>query len=349
MKKVAPVIALVATLPLAVAGCSRPTGDLGVEDDVELTRLPPEYDPVEELLIGWDPELDNFFVELTMVASRHVAVTVAVGAHDDAERIGDLLEFYLPPDAPVRLLELPVDSVWVRDFGPLVVFDAHGARSIVDLTYPGTEPDDHFPETVARDVWGGRIQAAPVGLDGGNLLADGAGRCLTTTYALAPDRFSGTEGELRRYLHDLFGCRQLFILPELEREGTGHVDMYTMIPGPGRVLVGHYDAQVDSENAALLDRVAAELAQGGFEVTRIPMGDNYDGQFRTYTNALALNGALIVPIYLRSDRGQREALEILATAYPGREIVPIISDEMIELGGAVHCATSTLPATRSRP
>jgi agmatine/peptidylarginine deiminase len=74
------------------------------------------------------------------------------------------------------------------------------------------------------------------------------------------------------------------------------------------------------------------------------MPDNDRRQvFRTYTNAVALNGVVLVPVYRQHQTGRGAALRTFRQAFPGRAIVPIESDGIADLAGAVHCMTMQVP------
>jgi agmatine deiminase len=55
------------------------------------------------------------------------------------------------------------------------------------------------------------------------------------------------------------------------------------------------------------------------------------------------NDAVLVPVYDSDPAVERAALDILAGAFPQREIVPVPSDGFALDGGAVHCITQTVP------
>ncbi|MCA9581958.1 MAG: agmatine deiminase family protein, partial [Myxococcales bacterium] len=62
----------------------------------------------------------------------------------------------------------------------------------------------------------------------------------------------------------------------------------------------------------------------------------------SYTNALAVNGRVLVPVYDEDTRYQNQALAVFKQAYPNHDIVPINSDGIIYWSGAIHCVTMTL-------
>ena len=239
----------------------------------------------------------------------------------------------------VRFTILALDSVWIRDYGPLVVRTTGGGYQVVDLRYDGRQWDDRLPARLAS-AWGVPVRDVPLVLEGGNLLSDGAGSCLTTEALLSDNGYSVTR--IRRILRDHLGCTRTIILAPLEGEATEHVDMFTTITGPGQVMVGSYDTSEDPVNARVLDSAARQLAAAGFRVRRVPMPSNQDGVYRTYTNSLAVGGKVLVPVYPDDRRHEARALQIFQQAYPGRVIVPVDSAEIIQRDGAVHCVTMTV-------
>lgn len=311
--------------------------------DDTAARMPGEWEPVSDLVVAWDPELGDFIVAMIAGAWGHAAITVVV---DQTGDVGDLeqalagIGLHLED---VSVLVTPNQSIWVRDFGPLVVDLADGRRRVNDLHYFAGEDDDRFPDAITRARWTSwDLAEVPLLMEGGNLLSDGRGRCVTSDAAL--ESGDGADASLLRIiLRRYFGCTRTVILPALDREPTGHVDMYVTITGPGRALIGRYHPDDDPVNARRLDRAAALLRRAGFAVTRIPMPDNRDGIFRTYTNAAAINEVVLVPVYPEDVSDEADALAAFATAYPGREIVPIDASVVITLDGAVHCATMTVP------
>lgn len=306
-------------------------------------RMPGEWEPVSDLLLAWDPELERFFVEVIAGALGQARITMAINHAGEADDIDRALAAAGLEPGEIELLVTPVQSVWVRDFGPLVVELADGRRRVNDLHYFAGEDDDRFPAVMTAVRWTDWQRAeVPLLMEGGNLLSDGRGRCVTTDAALEGD--DGADADLLRLLlRRYFGCTRTVILPALEREPTGHVDMYVTIPGPGRALVGRYHPDDDPTNARRLDRAAAMMRRAGFSVTRIPMPANDDGVFRTYTNAAAINDVVLVPVYPEDVADEAEALALFAAAYPGRHVVPIDASLIITLDGAVHCATMTIP------
>ncbi len=315
--------------------------------------LPGEFEPAERLIVAWDDYLADFLLDVMAAAwdQVHITVLLAPGQPDDLLTEG-LTDAGLDPWL-IEEVRVPIGSVWVRDFGPLVVRNQRGARHIVDFAYYLDDIEDDLPSALGRRLWPNwPVKRSSLDIEGGNLLSDGRGQCITTAGYVDDDMApidTIDDVSLRRELRAKLGCRRLVILPPLLGEPTGHVDMFATITSPGEVLLGRFDPDLDPDNAARLDRAERILREAGFRVRRIPMAYHGDGVFRSYTNSLAINKVVIVPVYPESPEGEAEALAAFQAAYPGRRIVPVIASDIIPLYGAVHCATMTVAAPPDKP
>jgi agmatine/peptidylarginine deiminase len=303
-------------------------------------RLPGEFEPVTDVLLVWHDAHAVFLADVIAEVRDQARVTILAPPDSDRGDIEQELVAAAVDPSHVEVFETPVDSIWIRDFGPKTVLRRQGPARLLDLGYRERETDDRLPVALARSLWQRSIVRVPLTLDGGNLMSDGQGTCLTTTAGVMesnvePNTF---RERLRKYL----GCTETIVLPELEDEPTGHVDMMVTITGPRQAIVAEADVGAPPEIVEELDWTAILLEDEGFVVRRVRMPDPSDGVFRSYTNAVAVNGVVLVPAYPEFPEHDAEALEVFAEAYPGREIVAIDSSGLIELDGAIHCATQTL-------
>jgi agmatine deiminase len=309
--------------------------------------LPGEFEDVEELLIAWADaawSLGTFYVRLVDAAAWRVPVTIIISSSSDANY---LREAFTERDMNVdniSFLVSDLDSIWIRDYGPLAVRRRDGTMRYLDGRYYfGRWYDDVFPTLLANHR-STPVSRPPLEMEGGNLQSDGAGRCITTEYLIEQNSGFGYDADdVRQVLRNYFGCQQTVFLPTMDGEGTGHVDMAATITAPGEVVVGYYPSGEDYRNAPRLDEAAARLERAGFVVRRIPMPDNSGRRvFRSYTNGLAVDGALLMPVYDYDRRYEDEAVAVYSAAYPGRDIVPIDSESIIHWAGAIHCVTMTM-------
>ena len=308
--------------------------------------LPGEFETVDRLVIGWSA--DNwqylpYFATVLRQVPPEVIVTLVVAEGQDSRALIRALRRRGVTFRNLEVVTAAVDTMWVRDYGPLVVDTEHG-RDVVDLPYGNDRPGDDRVPGVLANHWRFGLRQPPLDMEGGHIQADGQGTCVITDDVVVRNAEKLSLGEVRRVLREQFGCRTAVVVPALEGEPTGHLDMFVYVTGPRQALVGAYEPAQDAVNAELLDRAADRLTAAGFTVERVPMPDN-DGAtvFRTHTNALTLNHVVLVPVY-RADRSSRSrALAAFRKAFPDRRVVAVAADALIDLAGSVHCTALTIP------
>lgn len=288
------------------------------------------------------------FADVVMgAADAGVPVTMLVANAYQERRLVRAFDDLSVPHAHVVFERVATDSMWMRDYGPMVVTNPSGEVALVDLPYGDDRPlDDRVPEKLAR-LWELPLLRSDLQMEGGHILTDGIGHCVVTDDLIARNLADGVYwDDIRDHLHALLGCRSVITLPALLDEPTGHVDLFVSIPGPRRALVGRYRRSEDPENAQRLDDAAEILRDAGFKVDRIPMPSNGSRYlFRSYTNLLALNGVVLMPVYEQDPRFEGQAVAAVRKAYPGRRVRRVPADSLIELAGAIHCTAVTLPAS----
>ena len=323
-------------------------------------RWPAEFETQGALLLGCHQLLHDApqaFVDIAAATQGKVALVALIGSTDDYRLAHRLLEERGVTASGIHFLELPHDSMWARDYGPLIVEQRDGTRAIYDADYStrGRPHDDAVPLGLARHL---KLPVVPVPhtVDGGNLLSNGRGMGIATYALLERDRQGNVdEHEMRATLQGMLGITELVFLEPLSGEPTGHVDMFATLVAPDTVVVGRIDPLLDAENAGILDRNAARLAAvptaaGPLRVVRIPMPARDDKTWRTYTNVAFANGVLLVPSYPGGDSAlEDEALATYARLLPGWRIAPIDARALIACGGALHCLTMNLPGIGPLP
>lgn len=327
----------------------RPSGNL---------RMPGEFERQEAILLAAHElatEHSELFLNLVRAASPRATVAVMVRSDSEKDTVAALLNESGTDRAKVTILDVDHDTMWVRDYGPVFVEDESGDRWVVDAgyVYCDRERDDRVPGGVAAQ-FGAFVIPSTLELDGGNVLSNGHGLVLTTTSVLEPEsRETQNEALVRKTFKDLLGASQVVLLEPLKGESSGHVDMFAMFTAPDTVLMGYYDKEEDPENAGILDRNAEKLnglptPAGPLSVKRIPMPSHEDGIWRTYTNSIFVNGALLMPDYEDVPRSVRNtAIDTLKCALPRWDIVPINVSGIIESGGALHCIAMQIPRRRA--
>jgi agmatine/peptidylarginine deiminase len=308
----------------------------GREAHASSYRHPAEFDPVEEILLGCNDSylvLDIYRGTLRALENEPVTINILVDSRYVAYQL--LYDFYYKGISfqNLNMYLCPIDSVWMRDYGPLIVKDAQGRRYAADtLYYYYRRNDDVFPQIWANFKGFGHI---PVDLEyeGGNFMTDGRGNAFASQYIYWNNSHlysSQVDSMVRQYL----GCDHLYTLTPMQYEGTGHIDMFAKFVSPDTVLVASYPA--GNINYDVLNANASRFRSLGYNVVRIPMADN---EFSSYTNALTVNGVALVPTY--NVRTDSQALQIFRNL--GYRAVGIDCSLAIQYGGAVHCVSMQIP------
>lgn len=318
-----------------------------------------EFEPQDAVLVSWcnaDESLQAVLSDIVAAISQHVLVLILVPSEEDFESAHKALAQAGVKDG-FEFLRVPVDTIWVRDYGPAVLRDADGGFRFIDACYgDGLRlNDDALPSTLGT-IFQTPADFAALHVDGGNLVANGDGIAIATSVLLENNLNNGfNKHEILAAFRDLYGIDQMVYLERLEGEPTGHVDMFATFVDTQTVVVGEYDPGVDFVNAAILDRNAARLAKvttanGPLQVVRLPMPTNFDGNFRTYTNVLFANGVLVVPSYPGVDAvAEMEAVQTYQRLLDDWQIVRVDCTRLIELSGAVHCVTMNLASIPDEP
>jgi agmatine deiminase len=268
----------------------------------------------------------------------------------------------------------PTDRVWTRDSGPIFVTKSRDAGSApVAVTnwkfnawakYPDWHLDDEIPDRAAEllglQQWKPTIET-PTGphrvvLEGGSIDVNGLGTLITTEECLLSDVQQRNPGmsreQLEKVMHDYLGIDQvLWMNRGIAGDDThGHVDDITRFAGPNTIVTVTEPNAEDDNHSPLqenLERLqsARNLDGKPFEIVELPMPPPivFQGQHlpASYANFYIANGLVLVPTFNRAT--DRKALNILADAFPSRDVIGIYSGDLIWGLGTLHCMTQQQP------
>ena len=310
-------------------------------------RLRPDFEAPTDVIIGFSDAFPKEATELATAIAPAAHVVVLLAEDTDAE-IGQEWFMSLPPETQRRtrlLTGYPVDSLWVRDYGPFISHAGTMTRWL-DTSYLLERPlDDQFP------LWlGDSLEVDPIptdsAIDGGAVISDGQGHCISTLDYWADDQIADGE-DSQDVLHQL-GCIDLLLVPALRLDATTHVDMVAQFISPERILVGQVDPEEDAEDAERMDEAAAAIAAWAkaghreLEIVRVPTPVLSEGSYYAYVNLLQLEGRAVVPHYPQISRRREAAILATLESALERPVVAVDMGELRSLGGVVHCATFNL-------
>ncbi|RMD98182.1 MAG: hypothetical protein D6812_13920 [Deltaproteobacteria bacterium] len=318
-----------------------------------------EFEPVDALFLaytGWI-SMDPLYGDLLEGVYRSARVEVLVETAQQKDLLYDLLRRRGIPRDGVEVIEgIPYDSMWMRDYGPQAVIEGEGDVAYIDTRYyiPRVE-DDAVPTLLSEEEGNLAVYRPDLWSEGGNFFANGEGICFTTNYLA--EQNGGSKEEVAAILHDYFGCEETHFLRQLEGNVIAHIDMFFYLAAPDTILLGEYTPEQDPKNYEILEEDYALLSRlttrdgSPFTIIRVPMPSHIKVPvpgatlpvIRTYMNMVAVNDVVLVPVYLQEPEREAEALDIIQSAFPDRRIVPIPSDLIARLYGAIHCITQTTP------
>lgn len=333
-----------------------------------------EYAPVKAVLVsetlvrvyGWDAFLRKLFdagIERLYVS---LAEKSDPFGHDQGKKdviaalgpLADKAEFIANSSGGTGL--------WTRDWGPVLARTRDGQARILDFNYSRQWPDA-FNRLVSAN--GARLPriSVPLRFEGGNFMITGRGDCALSRKVVAQNAVAKEPGDIVfdevqivELMKAFAGCRRVHLTPSLPGELTEHIDLWAKFTSDEDVLVGEISQRrlesfAAGQDAAQVARFLDEQAQAfqslGFRVHRIPMPLPRGRVFRSYVNALLVNGTAFVPRYgilIRPGAGQenyhKEYAAEVESAYRGLgfKVEWVDSDDTIPQGGAVHCVTMQL-------
>lgn len=334
-------------------------------------RLPAEWEAQAAVLLAWPHAGTDWSDRLDAVWAVYGQLIEVLAEHEpvivlgpEGQELRDLERRFAKASYPVRGWTVPTDDTWIRDYGPLTLlteetpllvdarFNGWGGR------YPAAQDD-----RVTKTLWDrGAFRPVPRHaldwvLEGGAIDSDGTGTVLTTQRCLFNANRAAGEGPTRIHqrMRETLGVRRLIALEQgyLPGDDTdGHVDQLA------RFCDRHTIAYAVSERPEDEHYESLKALEGELSAVRTEEGHPYrlvplpvpalsrDPIARplptSYANFLIVNGGVIVPQF--DDPNDHRAMDTLARVFPDRRIHGIDARVLVQEGGAIHCATLTLPS-----
>jgi len=313
---------------------------------------PAEFGRVDGVFLawaGWDIQL---IADIARVISEHYYVYLLVSdLSSEVQAFSYLQSQNVNMGNVVFIYDANVSSssMWIRDYAPFFIKE-DGAQAIDDFYYGISNGNDLISYTIA-DTFALPVYDCPLIHHGGNHVSDGNGMGFLSTNIYQHNQTYTTQ-EVKNEFSSFFGIDSLIVIPPMEGDGTGHIDMFCKLLNDTLFIVGEYDEETlcypgDREH---LNEVAAHLSNltnldgRQFVAERIPMPPyTYGGPAGTinytYTNSLIINDLVLVPVY--GFETDEQALQIYRNLMPQHRIIGINSAFVIQYWGAVHCVTNS--------
>jgi agmatine deiminase len=345
-------------------------------------RMPAEWEPHEATWLAWphNPEdwpgkfasIPWLYAEIVRLLAERERVHLVVEDAKTQSRVSGMLKRAHANLGNVSFHQWPTDRGWTRDSGPIFVRNQEGRVALTDwqfnawAKYDDWRLDDQLParvgELLGLPAWQPCLQSEDgtkrrVVLEGGSIDVNGAGAMLTTEECLLSEVQQRNPGLSRKQLEQVFsdylGVEQVIWLNRgIAGDDThGHVDDIARFAAPDTIIAAVEQDSSDPNHAPLAENLqrlkAARTRQGKqFTVIELPMPRPI--VFRrqrvpaSYANFYLADGVVLMPTF--HDRNDRVALNLLAEAFPDREVIGVHSVDLIWGLGALHCMTQQQPA-----
>ncbi|MDH5373328.1 MAG: agmatine deiminase family protein [Acidimicrobiia bacterium] len=326
--------------------------------------MPAEWEHHERTLMAWPVHpswgrhLDRAreaFSDLANTIAQFEPLTMLVNP-EDLYSAGRML------GTGIEILEVPFESAWQRDSGPIIVFDDDGGRVGVDFRF-NAWGDRYPPYNQAAEATAATLShlgiervESPMVLEGGAITVDGAGTLITTEQCLLnPNRNPDmSRADIEQELQAKLGIQKVVWLPmgiAADFVTDGHVDAVCTVVAPGVVLLQgcsdpkHPDFERMAANRRALE-AQTDAAGRTFEILELPdlPSEPFDGTQIgvAYGNLVLVNGAVIVGT--GGYPADNAAMEIIGEAFPKHEVVGLEARIISYAGGGPHCTTMQIPA-----
>ena len=244
-------------------------------------------------------------------------------------------------------------DIWLRDTGPLTIFDANGARLARRFGFNGW--GGKYEMEGDQDIGGTMAEAAGLPsdtmdwiLEGGAIDSDGTGLAVTTEQCLLNRNRNPhlSKAEIEARLRDHLGFERVLWLGDglLGDHTDGHVDNLARFVAPG-VLAIPVPSGPDDPNAAVYADARARARAFGLDVRDVPSPGRLDEagivEPASYMNFAVCNRVVVVPTY--GSYRDEEAVAAIGALFPGRAAVGIPAQAVLTGGGSFHCASQHVP------
>ncbi|MCM1988340.1 agmatine deiminase family protein [Oceanirhabdus seepicola] len=311
---------------------------------------------------GYKESVESIWIEMASELSKGENVHIIVYDEFEKEHVYNIINDHSLDMEKIDFYVYPTDDVWVRDNGPIFVYDNKQNLKMMDWGFNGWgektpyKNDILIPSILSKDLGIERVELHNVVLEGGAIELDGNGSVLSTRSAVTnsnrnPDL---TEEEIEEYLREYYGVSNFIWL-----DGVAGIDITDFhIDGFAKFFDGYTIITLKEEDLiewGVSDKdieilMNAKNAEGKlYEYIYLPLSKNnvvlengkdlgYKG---SYANYYIGNSVVLVPNY--NDPNDNIANEIIQELYPKRKVVGIDVRELYQYGGMIHCVTQQQP------
>lgn len=336
-------------------------------------RTAAQWEESQALVITWTG-FPAILREIVRAARTECTVIIHCA---DSNAVKSNLTTYGVPLSNVKYIEVPFNSIWIRDYAANTCYlNDVDSLILVDWIYNRPRPDDDQIPAAYSGLLGVplyEMSVAPNDITntGGNWMTDGMGTAFASELILEENDGNGpyaitypnhTPTEINTLMNTWHGINRYIKMPTLPYDGIHHIDMHMKLLDEKTLLVGQFPdgisdgPQIEANIQYILSNFTNPWGDP-YKVVRIPMpssgGGNYPGgpfgnaYYRTYSNFVIVNKTIIMPVY--REQFDTTAVRVLRENMPGYRIVTIDADNsngnpdldqnIVSQSGVIHCIT----------
>ncbi len=325
-------------------------------------RMPAEWAPHARCWMAW-PSRPELWGDILPATERgYATVANAIAQFEPVTMLVPHVALDVASDLcadGVDIFPADLDDSWTRDSGPnFVKRDDELAASIFHFNAWGGKYERYRKDAAL----GHRIAehlciptfSSPLFLEGGAINVDGEGTLLTTeSCVLNANRNPGISKQDAEYeLCHALGVDKVIWLPgdPDDKETDGHVDGTACFVCPGVVMVEICPDTSSKRYEAIYENVRileAATDANGRRLELIIIEEALAAKARSaifaksYVNFYIANGGIVIPGY--GIDADAKAYEVVAKAFPDRDVVQIDINDIAIGGGGIHCITQQQP------
>ena len=332
-------------------------------------RMPAEWEEHECCWMQWPtesfpsnatPSWSHFDLEKARIAWANVANSI--------NRFEQLKMIVHPNDYQsalkllgqnVKIIKTPIDDAWCRDSGAIFLLNNKNQLAGVDSDFncwgykENFERDDKVAKFMINESNAIYFKNNMV-LEGGSIHVNGNGTLITTEQCLLHENRNPnlSKNEIENNLKEYFGVTKIIWLKHGTDEGTnGHIDNVACFTDQNTVLAMTCSDKDDtyyellSENLDIL-KSSVDQDNNPLKIVELEMSKKRfvpgDDEPSSYINFYIANGAIILPFF-RDDVADQNAMNIIKTQFPNRQIECLDGHDILMGGGNIHCITQQQP------
>ncbi len=338
----------------------------------EVYYFPHEGDEHEGTWLQWPHDktyegsieaYDPIWIEMTRGLVKGENVHLIVYDEVEKKRVTKILQEENIDMSKVDFFVFPTDDVWVRDNGPIFVYDSDGNVLIENWEFNGWgnkapyKKDNLVPTKISEALDMPKIDIDMI-MEGGALELDGNGTCISTLSCVNNDNRTAefSLDEIEAYLSKYYGVTNFIWLEGVAGMDItdNHIDgMIKFTDEKTIVADSEFDLDIDDlpeDDDAYRLLTATNINGEPYDFIFLPQTKDVvidvEGEWikGAYLNFYVGNKVVLVPNY--EDENDAVANQILQDLYPDREVIGIDVRNLYADGGMIHCVTQQQPLSK---